>query len=205
MPSDIKKMNPVGQVPILLVDGEPVCDSTVIVERVEQLAPTRMDAKLDPAARAEAKLWEEFADTSLNGFTVAARWADEENWPRCRAAFFADAPRLICAFITPRLRARIIDRLVGRDVWRAGPEACWRRFDETLDQLDARTESRTFWLGEHISVADLGIYAQLHSLRCELTPRQWESIASRQHLDAYLDRVERATSGRGPALQRLAS
>lgn len=195
-PSDIEKLNPIGQVPVLLVDGVPICDSTRIVRHVETLCDESMAAHLSPAQIAEAQLWEELADTALNGFTVAARWADDENWPRCREAFFAGAPRLLCALITPRLRARILRSLVARDVWRAGPEACWTRFEETLDQLDARAPTDGFWVAASLSVADLAIFAQLQSLRCPLTPRQAERIGQRSRLSAYLERVDHATRAR---------
>src|SRR5579863_6280466 len=37
-PQDFAKENPRGQVPVLLVDGEPVADSTRIVRRIEEIA-----------------------------------------------------------------------------------------------------------------------------------------------------------------------
>ena len=74
-PGDRKRHNPTGQVPVLLVGDEAVPDSTAILRRVLQLAPGRI------AESPEAWLWEEMADTAINGFLVAARWADDRNWP----------------------------------------------------------------------------------------------------------------------------
>ena len=78
-PGAFRALNPTGQVPVLLVDGEPVFDSTRILARIETLAIVPLSRSSDVAARAEAWLWEELADTSLNGFLVAARWADDRN------------------------------------------------------------------------------------------------------------------------------
>ncbi len=64
----------------------------------------RSAASLDPRTRAEAWLWEELADTSLNGFLVAARWADDRNWPAVRQAYFGRAPWLVRALVAPRSR-----------------------------------------------------------------------------------------------------
>jgi glutathione S-transferase len=37
LPASFKRYNPVGQVPVLLVDGEPLADSTDILRRIVQL------------------------------------------------------------------------------------------------------------------------------------------------------------------------
>ena len=192
-PDTYRKYNPAGQVPVLLVDGEPVFDSTCILQRIETLAAVPLSRTSDVAARAEAWLWEELADTSLNGFVVAARWADERNWTAVRAAYFGDAPWFVRALIVPRIRARVIRGLHARDVWRARADACWQRFEATLDHLEVRAPISGFWMGAASSVADIAIFAQLHSLRTALTEPQGRSIAARSRLSAYLDRVDLAT------------
>src|SRR6202034_4731154 len=100
----------------------PVADSTRILRQIEQLAGP-IGGELDPRSRAEAWLWEDFADTSLNGFLVAARWADERNWPVVRGAYFGGAPWFVKALVAPRVRSQVVRGLVARDVWRAGAEA----------------------------------------------------------------------------------
>ncbi|HEX9102828.1 MAG TPA: glutathione S-transferase N-terminal domain-containing protein, partial [Polyangia bacterium] len=87
-PDPFRRYNPARQVPVLLVDGEPVADSTEILRRIVALRPGALAA--DP----EAWLWEELADTALYGFVVASRWADDRNWPLTRAAYFAGMPAL---------------------------------------------------------------------------------------------------------------
>ncbi len=188
-PGTFSALNPTGQVPILLVDDQPVADSTRIVAKICELAPLAFPK----SSRHEAFLWEEFADTHLNGFLVAARWADPRNWPNVRDAYFRGAPWLVRAIIAPRIRARVVRALVSRDVWRAGPDACWASFTATLDALDARAPESGFWLGDALSCGDIAIFAQLHSLRTPLTPWQASEVSARGRLVRYLDRVDAAT------------
>jgi len=188
MPSDFLPLNPAGKVPVVLFGDEPVADSTRILDRLG-VGPTA------PGDAAEAYLWEELADVSLNGFVVAARWADDDNWPRCREAFFGGMPAIVRAVVVPRMRRRVLGELEARDVWAAGPDACWARFGELLDHLDQRAPRSGYWLGGGITNADFALFGQLHSLRCELTPWQASQIALRKRLSAYLDRVHRATGG----------
>src|SRR3954468_23051972 len=85
-PATFKPYNPLGQVPVLLIDGAPLADSTDILRALLELCPGRFTAD------AESWLWEELADSALYAFVVAARWADDRNWPRTRAAYFGRAP-----------------------------------------------------------------------------------------------------------------
>ncbi|MFB1482648.1 glutathione S-transferase family protein [Corallococcus sp. RDP092CA] len=186
-PAAHRKHNPTGQVPVLRVGEEAVPDSTAILARIQQLAPGRIDAS------PEALLWEELADTALNGFLVASRWADGRNWPRTRAAFFHFMPAPVRAVVPTLIRRKQVEKLVARDVWRAGPEACWRRFGLLLDQLEARAPEHGFWLNGALSVADLALFAQLHSLRTPLTPWQGAEVERRVRLRAWLERVDAAT------------
>jgi glutathione S-transferase len=197
-PHAFKRLNPTGQVPVLLVDGEPVADSTAILQRIDALTGA-LTRGLDAGQRAEAWLWEELADSALNGFLVSARWADERNWQRVRECYFGAAPWFVQRIVAPRLRKQVVGAMVARDVWRRGAEACWARFQTTLDQLEARAPQRGFWLNDTVTVADVALFAQLHSLRTPLTPFQREQLANRARLSAYLDRVDAATRSRQPS------
>ena len=194
-PDAHRALNFTGQVPVLLVGERAVADSTEILREVARLAPGVLDRGLDARARAEASLWEELADTSLNGFLVAARWADDDNWPLVRGAYFAAMPAPVRAVVPSLLRRGVVKNLVARDVWRAGPDACWRRYEALLDALDARAPADGFWMGPAVTSADVALFAQLHGLRNRYTARQGAMIAARPRLTAWLDRVDAATRG----------
>ncbi len=182
-PDVFRSFAPTGQVPVLLDEGRPIPDSTRILQRVLELAPGRL------AESAEDWLTEELADTALNGFLVAARWADDDNWPAVRTAYF-DAPAPVRWAVGGYLRRRVVGSLHARDVWRAGPEACWSRFQRLLDALDARAPSEGYWSGSGPSVADVALYGQLRSFDTALTPRQRGWVKERPRLAAWLARVD---------------
>ncbi len=191
MPAEFKELNPAAQVPVLLVDEEPVADSTRILGRLGELAPGALEPK-DPRARAEAWLWEEWADRALGPFVVAARWADARNWPAVHDAFFGGAPWFVRKLIAPAIRRRVI-RGLERDALRAGHVALWTDFRRILDLLEARAPHRGFWLGDALTVADIGLFALLRSLRTDLTRWQSREIELRPALVDWLDRVDART------------
>lgn len=195
MPAEFKELNPAGQVPVLVIDGVPVVDSTRILQKILELAPHAFEVS------AEAWLWEDWADRALNGYVVAARWADQKNWPILRDMYFGKAPWFVRAFVAPVVRRRVMKALEARDFLRHGEGALWADFRRILDHLEERAPEKGFWLGASPSIADLGIFAQLRSLRTQLTAAQSREIELRPRLVDYLDRVDSATrSARAPVI-----
>ncbi len=210
-PASLARLSAARQAPILAVDGQPIADSTSILRWIDAVVPGALvPASADERLRAEAWLWEGYADAALYGFVLAARWADPRNWPVVRAAYFEQAPWLVRALVVPRLRAGVVAGLVARDVTRRGLDATWTELGRTLDDLEARAPWNGFWLGtDEPTVADLSLFAQLHELRSPLTPVQARMIAVRPRLDDWLDRVDartratRSDAGRGARLRAV--
>ena len=196
MPSEFKRENPLAQVPVLLVDGEPVADSTQILRRIETIAGA-LGGETDARARAEAWLWEDLADTSLNGIPRRGSLGG-------RSQLVGDLPSLLWRRSVVRAhprrtataRAGVIGkaRRAGR-VARGGRRGCWTRFLVTLGDLEARApkEEDSGSASDRVTVADVSLFGQLQSLRTRLTP--WQSGAIEEHptLLRWLDRVDAAT------------
>ena len=202
----IRSLNPIGQLPVLMIGDEAVPDSTRILHRIdEQLAKGSLTRGLDARGVGEAWLWEEFADTALYPQVLATRWADERGWPVPRRAFFGAMPPVVRDIVASLVRKKTLTALEGRDFTRGGLAACEERLFRVLDHLEARAPERGFWLGEQASVADLGLFAHLHSMRLPSTPFRAADLAKRQRLNAWLDRVDAATSSSTEAVPVSAS
>jgi glutathione S-transferase len=191
----LRSLNPVGQLPVLAIGGENVADSTRILQRIDtQLAPGSLTRGLDARGAAEAWLWEELGDTALYPQVLATRWADERGWPVPRKAFFGGLPPVVRDVVANMIRKKTLASLVGRDFTRSGLADCEARLQRVLDQLEARAPEQGFWMGEAPSVADLGLFAQLHQLRLPETAFRAADIEKRKRLSTWLDRVDTATS-----------
>jgi glutathione S-transferase len=196
-PAALRPLNPAGQAPVLLVDDEVVPDSTAILARVERMVPGSLQPR-DATLRAEAWIWEDWADRGLNGFLLAARWLDEENWPLVRAAYFGGVPRVLRALVASNVRRKVLRGLAARDVTRHGRTALWNDYRRVLDRLEERAPAKGFWLGtESITLADVALFAQLRSLQTPLTASQARELAQRTALSRWLDRVDEATRRSG--------
>lgn len=194
-PRDLARLNPAAQLPVLDIDGEHVCDSSRIVRRLEALTGRSLGGPED-------WLWEEFADTSLYGLVLAARWVPDAHFAEVRARYFNAAPALVRGFLASMIRRKILTSLHGRDVTRGGLEPCWERYRGILDHLDVRAPDTGFWTGPELTIADIALFSMLHALRTPCSPPQAEWVAEKARLTAWLGRVEAVTTG-GPEAPRL--
>jgi len=204
-PRAFKALNPAAQVPVLLLDDEPISDSTAIVTRLEEIAPAPLGRNLSASERAEAFLWEEMADTVLNGFLVAARWLDDENWVRTRRAYFETMPSAVRAVVPALLRRKVRKAMHAREIGRPDLGTTWQRFEQILDQLEARAPKNGFWISDAPSRADVAIFAQVWSFLTPLTPVQGERVSARPLLSAWLRRVDDACERARGATSRTLS
>ncbi|AKU97541.1 Glutathione S-transferase family protein [Labilithrix luteola] len=192
------------EVPSLSVEGEEVTDSTRVLAHLERLAPGTLLPR-GPSLRAEAWLWEDWADRVLSTFVRASRWADARNWPSFHAAMFGRSSWLVRTMLAPRWRRQVVAELHAAETSESSFLDDFRR---TIDILEARAPERGFWITEdRPTVADVAIFAQLHSLRNHLTRAQAHELACRPALTDWLDRVDAATASREPPrpLVRLGS
>lgn len=71
------KVSPLGKTPVLLVDGQPIFESAVICEYLDETIGTPLHPR-DAIRRAQHRGWIEFASAVLNGIAGLYNAADQE-------------------------------------------------------------------------------------------------------------------------------
>ncbi len=128
----------------------------------------------------------------------AARWFDDRTWPMMLDVQFASVPNLLKPWLPNYVRGRILKSMAVMEFIRAGQDECWRMFQDHLDQLEGRAPIDGFWVGDHVTVADISLFGVLHCrLRSAMSPWQKTEINARPQLRAWLDRVDAATQAAG--------
>ena len=154
-PSEHKE-HPLGQVPVLLVDGKPVPDSSQILAVLEDIGEKSL-VPADEQQRASAWLWEDYADRVIGYYVFAARWFDDRNWPVLSAEQFKSVPRFMQPWLPNYVRKRILKSMAAMEFIRVGQDGCWSMFTDHLDKLEARAPDEGFWVGSQPTVADISL------------------------------------------------
>lgn len=72
------KLSPLGKTPVLLVNGQPIFESAVICDYLDEVTSHRMHPD-SPLLRAKHRSWMEFASTTLNAIGAVYSALDESS------------------------------------------------------------------------------------------------------------------------------
>jgi len=163
---ELRRLNPLGKVPVLVRDDEVVVDSSAIVRWLEARHPDPPLLPSDPAARAYCDLIEEWADEALYFVVGGFKWLNPAN----RAAALASTAEELGGGLLRPLYARLHVRQVSRRyrAWGYGPDALdvlEQRMRDNLATLETLLDQRAFLLGRQGTVADIAVFAQLVWMR----------------------------------------
>lgn len=150
---DFERLSPLRRVPVWLEGDLVLCDSSVIVQYIDETRPGPSLWPADPAARARARWIEEFADTRL---------FDVLGW----RLFFQIAlkPRFFGTEADPE----IVEK--ARDV----------ELPQILDYLESQTPETGFLFGA-LSIADLSlapVFANAGAVQVNVDATRWPRLAA---------------------------
>ena len=164
--SELRRLNPLGRVPVLLDHGRPIVDSSAIARHLEAEHPEPALLPTDAAARAYCSLIEDWADESLYFVAGAFKWINAANRDTAIARTLAELGGGVFRPVLGRVVAR---RIAARyRAWGYGPASLphfTERMRASLDWIARLVEGRAFLLGRTLTLADVAVYAQLAWMR----------------------------------------
>lgn len=187
-----KKVNPIGKVPALEIDGRVIADSTDIAYELDERWPERPLVPRDPAERALCHFLEDWADESLYFYEMRLRFTFARNRPRWVAALLAHDSALMRAVGGPIVASSVAKSCRVQGVGRKPEEMVLRDVDRHLDALAAWLAGKSWLVGTGLSLADLAVFAQL---RCIGGAEEGRArIDARPAVRDWMARVAEATS-----------
>ena len=159
---ELRRLNPLGQVPVLVQGTEVIVDSSRIARHLEARYPEPALIPRDPTARAYATLVEEWADEALYFIVAAFKWLNPVNR---RAAVENTVSEMTGAALRPLVGHLLVRRERRR-------YAAWGHTAATLGALEDRMrenvaalagllDGRPYLLGRRPMLADVATFAQL--------------------------------------------
>lgn len=187
----LRRLNPVGKVPVLEHDGSVLSDSSEIARYLERVFPDPPVFPLDPRERALCHFLEDWADESLYFYELWLRFAVRENASEWSQRISHSEPPLLRQATERAVPAVMRNLLKVQGLGRKSPEAVLDDLDRHLESLDAWLEGD--WLvGTHPTVADIATYSQLACVG--ETDDGAALLAHRPRVLAWMERVNGATS-----------
>jgi glutathione S-transferase len=203
-PAGMKKWSPLtGKMPAADIAGERLFDSTFILRRLDELAPTPPLVSPDPTIAAQQRHMEDWSDESLYWNVMAFRWSATNG--RASAERVLDAiaaPAVLRPLISPLMRRTVRRQVAAQGAGRLPQSMLAREFAGRLDDLVPLLADRAFFFSDSPSVADLALFGQLTFADVDASPETRDEVRKRPGLVQYMQRVAQATRGPGSAATR---
>ncbi|MGH0028614.1 MAG: glutathione S-transferase family protein [Myxococcota bacterium] len=198
-PEDYKRWSPkTGQLPVLDLNGESIPDSTDILLRIDRDRPDPPLLSTQPNVAAQQRQLEEWADESfLFYYLKYRRLTDGVEAPMPTRAE-ADGV-LEGGDATSGTLRRIGAWLRAGGTWERPHTGILREVGLRMDDLVNFLGARPFFYAQDLSMADLGVYSMLHTMRVGAIPGSEKLLGERPSLVAFMGRVEERTGGAEPS------
>jgi glutathione S-transferase len=192
-PTQVKKYNPRGKLPVLGYDGRLILDSSDVVRYLELRHPEPRLYPENERERAQALLLEDWADESLYWHIVYENWLIDDQFEKFAAEILAPMPAPLRPLIKIIARRQTRANLLGQGLGRVKPEEHRKMLCDSLDWVNNIADG-AFLCGKELSVADVAVAAQVACLVGPLTPVAAAEVRKRTRLMAWYDRAKAAVA-----------
>jgi glutathione S-transferase len=194
-PLALRRVSPqTRKMPVLVIDGEPVHDSTFILRRLDALQPEPPLYTGDPRLAAAQRVLEDWADEALYWNLMALRWTPAHAAATTRQ-IVAGLPFPLALVGRLALPRSIVAMCRAQGMGRLPEAVLVRELAARLDDLAAVLGDRAFLMADQPGAADFAAYGMLASLVSGPTPEGDRLLAERPALGAWKQRIESLTGG----------
>ncbi|WP_298333216.1 glutathione S-transferase family protein [uncultured Erythrobacter sp.] len=187
--SELRKLNPqTGKVPILLIDDEPIFDSSLILRRIEQAKPNPSFYSGETDTAAKQSLLEDWSDESLYWYVQALRWC-EKNEPCTIAENKQFVPKLLRPFANTILRRLVGRQPLGQGFGRLPYELLVSELEARMEELGSVLGNKPHFYADKPSVADFAIYGVASTGHSGATPEFADAFAKHANLVDWRGRM----------------
>ena len=170
---DYLKINPKGVVPALVHDGQPVIESTVIMEYLDDAFPARPLRPAAPLARAKMRVWAQVPDAALHAacgtVSYAAAFRDQ-----IKAANAAAALTERLAKLPDRARAGRQQQLLEKGLDAPFVADAVKLHDKVLADMEKALAAGPWLAGAEFSIAECAIAPYVLRLDRLGLARMWD-------------------------------
>ncbi|MGS2724015.1 glutathione S-transferase family protein [Porticoccus sp. GXU_MW_L64] len=169
------RLNPNGVVPTLLHDGQPVMDSSVICEYLQEVFPEQGQPLMpaDSLGRARVRAWMRYIEEVP---TTAIRYS---SFNKLFTGFFANMSDEDFQAYSNRLPLRkgFYRQFAGTGFSEQAISDSMERLRQTVERINEAVKNQPFLAGEHISLADICVLPPLVRMEDLEFTRLWEDCA----------------------------
>lgn len=183
--------SPKGKLPYIVLDGESIADSEIILEHLDKTHNGVLYGSLTDAEYAQGYAFTRLAEDHLYWLVVASRWLDDEWFPNIVNGFFDFVPWPVRPFASKAARKQVLKTLDLHGLGRHNldEQADFSRRD--LRTLSCALASQPFIAGDRLTAFDFAVASLLSGIYDQQPPTWITPIAQEfTNLQAYAERIQ---------------
>ncbi len=185
----VQGLSKVGKVPVLDINGQRIQDSTKIARYLDETYPELPRLyPLDPLARAQVELWEDWSDELLYFFEVYLRVNDPVALDAAVAVSSEGRPAYERVMMKPLLKAALWMQVLMQGTGRMAESDVHAEFRRHLDRIELILGQTGYLVGDAPTIADFAVGAQLGEV-VRTSNLMRHEILGRPHIAAWLDKL----------------
>ena len=185
------RKSPKGKLPYVVINGESIADSEIILEHLDQIHNGALYGQLSDDEYARGYAFTRLAEDHLYWLMVASRWLDDDWFPNIVNGFFGFVPGLVRPLVSKMARKQMLKTLDLHGLGRHNldQQADFARRD--FRSLNRAVASRPFIGGERLTAFDFSVASLLSGIYDQQPPTWITPIADEfPDLRAYAERVQ---------------
>lgn len=191
--SSVKKLSPMGKLPVLEIDGEAIADSSDICRELEQRFPTPALLPADPTQRALVNILEDWADESLYFFEMTMRFTWTHDRPRWVAEILRYDNPIMSKLLAPVVPMLTRKAGTAQGLARRTEADILNELRRHIESLAALVSGKDYLVGDTLSLADISVLAQVECIAG--SGKGLDILQQQPDLMAWIERIESQTGG----------
>lgn len=185
------RKSPKGKLPYIVINGESIADSEIILEHLGQTHGGALYGDLSEDEYARGFAFTRLAEDHLYWLMVASRWLDDDWFPNIENGFFGFVPRLIRPLVSKMARKQVFKTLDLHGLGRHNLEQQRGFARRDLRSLSCAISSHPFIGGERLTAFDFSVASLLSGIY-DQQPATWITPIAEEfpNLQAYAERVQ---------------
>ena len=183
---------PKGKLPVVVIDGEKIPDSEIILEVLDKKTGGGLFGDLSPQEKAIGTAWTRLTEDHLYWMVTASRWLDDDWYPNIVKGFFGSLPRPIRSLVGWITRRQVRQTYHLHGLGRHSPEEQRQFARSDLRALSDAVGEGGYITGQRLTVYDFAVASLLAGM-LDNKPTTWVNEIADEfpNLRNYAERVQK--------------
>ncbi len=181
---------PRGKVPYVLVDGQKLGDSQMIIEHLVQTRGVTLDEGMTPMERATARAVRRMLEEGTYFVALRTRWLEDDGWAIQYPAFSVMVPGFLAPLALPFIRSSVRKSAMAQGIGRYTRDEVMAMGVSDIEAVATILGDHRYLLGEAPRSVDATVFAFLWAIQGHPGKTPIHDAARAPKLVAYVERIK---------------